>query len=171
MSGKWKGIRLFLRRCCQQQYPWEATGPLVRVGLLRRAGRFQLVFGGAFDHCGILCFDVIPEKTSRPDCWHQFGAQGAPGCKHFLFRFGQQHLRSIFPCRPKMPFVCQAGTVLNFFLDFVLLLFIHCLFYTPSCCVSAVRTAEGVGGGRDFPAGTLKLVFQVFCIRPCVSSH
>lgn len=83
------------------------------------------------------------KKTTRADCWHQFGVQGAPGCKHFLF--GQQHLRSILPCRPEMPFVCQAWTVLGLFLDFVLLLLLHSLFYTPSCGVSAVRTVEGRG--------------------------
>lgn len=30
-------------------------------GLLQPADDFQLVFGGTFDHRGILCFDVIPE--------------------------------------------------------------------------------------------------------------
>lgn len=35
-------------------------------------------------------------QDTRPTCWHQFGVQGAPDCKHFLFRFWQQHLQPIF---------------------------------------------------------------------------
>lgn len=36
-----------------------------RDHLLRRADCFQIAFGGAFHHRGILCFDVIPEKKRR----------------------------------------------------------------------------------------------------------
>lgn len=158
--------KLSLRRRCQQQHPWGPAGPPVR---------WQRSSSPAGPSClEALSTIVIPgKKKTKPDYWHQFGVQGAPGCKHFLFRFGQQHLRSIFPRSPEMPFVCQAWTVLHVFffcfLDFVLLLFIHCLFYTPSCCVGAVRTGGGVGGGV-FPAEALKLVFQVFRIHPRVSS-
>lgn len=137
-----------------------------------------------FLRCWFFSFHVNSRKI-RPGCWHQFGVQGAAGCKHLLLWFWQQHLRSIFSQDLKCLLCARAGLFWSFFLHIstLFLLFFH-LFFTscffsrpPAILLAPYRTRRGLLGilGRMSEVfGRYQRwwrdAFLCFCLRSAVKT-